>query len=217
MAEDLNKIRLGNVGGAKQAMATLEASLRAEDWFFGKVREKLTETAPPQEFQLLQGASDHLLNFAQFLYFLRALDCTSPEHVSAFIEQHNAMIESKLADPANAKKSGELKKAFFGPVRKRKIENSIKALNQPVFAISEYGHLLIEQMSPKTTENLIEDLRVGRLLVEVKDNSINADQRRILYASTGFLEENYERSLLVQRRLIADTLDETEIARINAT
>jgi len=76
---------------------------------------------------------------------------------------------------------------------------------------------LIDHMSPKTTENLIEDLRMAHLLASVQDNSINADQRRILYASNGFLEEIYERSLLVQRRMIAETFEQDEFMRIKAT
>lgn len=214
MSDDLGDLQLGNTEGAAQAMSTLEATLRAEMWFFDRVFETLGARQPLEQYQLLPGGKDHLLNFAQFLFFLRALDCTSADRIAAFIDNHNEMIEAELAGGYSRKKPGELRKALFGPVRRRKVIESIRALNRPVFAIYEYGHLLIEQMSPKTTENLIEDLRLGGLLVEVTDESINADQRRILYASSGFLEETYERSLLVQRRLIAETFDDAEIGRI---
>lgn len=124
------------------------------------------------------------------------------------------MIEAELASTAPCRSPSELKKARFNPARQNNIAASIRALNRPVFAISEYGHMLIDQMSSKTSENLIEDLRIGKLLIEVADNSIDADQKRILYASTGFLEDTYERSLLVQRRLIADTFQKDEFERI---
>jgi hypothetical protein len=216
VAEDLSNIRFGNTEGATQALATLEATLRAEEWFFDKVREKLAEAAPLDSYLILPSAkgNDHLLNFAQFMYFLRALDCTSADQISQFIESHNQMIHERLDSIPGSKKPGELKKAVFGPARRKKIENSIHSLGRPVFAIYDYGHLLIDHMSPKTTENLIEDLRMAHLLVSAQDNSINADQRRILYISNGFLEETYERSLLVQRRMIAETFDADEFARV---
>lgn len=216
LARDVGDFHLGNSEGPAQAMATLEATLRAEDWFFSRIREKIAEVIALDDLQMLPSANwnDHILHFAQFLYFLRALDCTSPAQIAAFIDNHNQMIERELADPKGNRKLRELEKARFGPQRKNKVTESIRHLGRPVFAISEYGHLLIDYMSPKTTENLIEDLRRARLLVNVEDGSINADSRRILFASTGFLEETYERSLLVQRRLIAATIDPGEFARI---
>jgi len=214
LSDDLGSRDMTNADGAAQAMSTLEAMLRAEVWFFDHVFERIGERQPMEYYGLLPGGRDHLLSFAQFLFFLRALDCTSAERIAAFIDNHNTMIEEELNSGLNKKKPSELRKALFGPTRRRKVVDSIRALNRPVFAIYEYGHLLVEQMSPKTTENLIEDLRMGGLLEEVKDNSINADQRRNLFASTGFLEETYERSLLVQRRLITESFDTAEVAHI---
>lgn len=214
VAEDFRSVNLGNTEGAAEAIATLEATLKAENWFFERVFEKLQEARPMDDYQILPAGKDHLLHFAQFLFFLKALDCTSAESVLGFLDNHNAMIEEELVSPAPSRSLSELKKARFGEPRKKKIAASIRALNRPVFAISEFGHMLIDQMSPKTAENLIEDLRIGKLLVELKDNSIDADQKRILFASSGFLEDTYERSLLVQRRFIADTFDADEFARI---
>ncbi|MBT8474291.1 MAG: hypothetical protein KJO78_02355 [Alphaproteobacteria bacterium] len=65
-------------------------------------------------------------------------------------------------------------------------------------------------MSPKTTEKLIEDLRFGQLLVRRTDDRLAADQKRILIDSTGFLEDTYLMSLLMQRRMIAHGMDEDE-------
>jgi hypothetical protein len=214
VAEDFRDVNIGNTEGAAEAMATLEATLKAESWFFDRVIEKLEEARPQDDYQILPAGQDHLLHFAQFLFFLKALDCTSADSVLELLDNHNDMIDAELASPIPSRSMSELKKAKFGDTRKKKIAAGIRALNRPVFAISEYGHLLIDSMSAKTAENLIEDLRISGLLVELHDNSINADQKRKLYASSGFLEDIYERSLLVQRRFIADTFDADEFARI---
>ena len=111
-----------------------------------------------------------------------------------------------------AKSPNEFRKALFKPERKAKILDSINALGAPVFAIYEFGHLLIDDMSPKTTEKLIEDLRYGKLLERRDDDRLEADQNRVLIASTGFLEDTYRTSLLTQRRMIAASLTDAEIA-----
>lgn len=98
-------------------------------------------------------------------------------------------------------------------MRKAKVLDTIRTLRTPVFAIYEYGHLLIDEMSPKTTEKLIEDLRYGGVLARRIDDRITADQNRILIASTGFLEDTYRMSLLMQRRMIAMSLSEDEYRR----
>ncbi|MEM8631815.1 MAG: hypothetical protein AAGF74_11295 [Pseudomonadota bacterium] len=94
-----------------------------------------------------------------------------------------------------------------------KIVDSIRSLGRPVFAIYELAHLLIDDMSPKTTEKLIEDLRFGKLLLRETDDRIDADPKRVLIGSNGFLESTYLTSLLLQRRLIARGLDAAELAR----
>jgi len=86
----------------------------------------------------------------------------------------------------------------------------------PIFAIYEYGHLLIDDMSPKTTEKLIEDLRFGKLLDRRVDERISADQKRVLIASGGFLEETYRVSLLIQRRMIAQSISMDEFTAFKA-
>ena len=196
-----------------RAFATIEASLRTEDWFFQTVRNELEKTAPLSEYPTIMGSNghDYLLHFTQFLFFLRALDCTDAEAIALFIEAHNRKIQSLLDDPDFSKSKNEFKKAIFRPERKAKILDSIRALATPVFAIYEFGHLLIDDMSPKTTEKLIEDLRFGKLLARREDDRIEADQKRVLIASTGFLEDTYRMSLLMQRRMIAQSLTDAEI------
>ncbi len=197
-----------------RAFETVESSLRTENWFFETVRAELEKTAPLSDYPTIMGSNghDYLLHFTQFMFFLRALDCTDAEQISVFIDSHNAKIENQLADPNFGKSPNEFRKAIFKPERKTKILDSIRALGAPVFAIYEFGHLLIDDMSPKTTEKLIEDLRFGKLLARRVDDRIAADQKRVLIASTGFLEDTYKMSLLMQRRLIAQALGDEEIA-----
>lgn len=200
------------------AFQTVEAALRAEDWFFQSVRKELEKKSPLSDFPTIMGSNghDYLLHFAQFLFFLRALDCTDAEAVAQFIDAHNLKIQSLLDDPDFTKSKNEFKKALIRPERRAKILDSIRALNTPVFAIYEFGHLLIDDMSPKTTEKLIEDLRHGGLLARRIDDRIDVDQKRVLIASTGFLEDTYCTSLLMQRRMIAQSMDEAEFRKAQA-
>lgn len=195
-----------------RAFETVEASLRAENWFFETVRKKLEETAPLSEFPTIMGSNghDYLLHFTQFLFFLKALDCTDADQISNFIESHNAKIEQQISDPGFLKSVKEFKKAIVRPERKAKVLDTIREFNMPIFAIYEYGHLLIDDMSPKTTEKLIEDLRYGKLLERRVDERLTADQKRVLIASNGFLEDTYRISLLMQRRLVAQSLSNSE-------
>ncbi len=153
---------------------------------------------------------DYLLHLTQFLFFLQALDCTDADQISNFIEAHNQKIESEISDPGFTKSKNEFRKAIIRPERKAKILDTIRTLRRPVFAIYEFGHLLIDDMSPKTTEKLIEDLRHGNLLVRRIDDRISVDQKRVLIASSGFLEDTYRTSLLMQRRMIAHSMSEAE-------
>lgn len=196
------------------AFRTVESTLTAENWYFEKVREELEKTAPLADFPTISGTNghDYLMHFTQFLFFLRALDCTDPDQIAAFLDSHNAKIEADLASPNFRKSRNEFQKAIFRPERRDKILDSIRALGKPVFAIYEYGHLLIDVMSPKTTDKLLEDLRFGKLMVRHVDDRIEVDQKRVLIGSTGFLEETYTTSLLLLRRMIADTLTPEERA-----
>jgi hypothetical protein len=202
----------------QRAFATVESSLRAENWFLEKVREELEKTAPLSSFPTIGGTNghDYLLHFTQFLFFLKALDCTDAEQIAAFIDAHNTKIEDDLARPDFAKSANEFKKAVIRPERKAKIVDTIRVMRRPVFAIYDYGHLLIDDMSPKTTEKLIEDLRFGKLLVRRTDERMEADQKRILLESTGFLEDTYMTSLLMQRRMMAASMADEEFGRAHA-
>ena len=206
--------RSGPAGGdhLRRAFETVEASLRAENWFFEKVREELEKTAPLSSFPTINGTNghDYLLHFTQFLFFLKALDCTDADQISNFIEAHNRKIEDDLKSATFTKSPAEFKKAIIRPERKAKILDTIRVMRRPVFAIYEYGHLLIDDMSPKTTEKLIEDLRYGKLLVRRIDERMSADQKRMLIDSPGFLEDTYMTSLLMQRRMIASAMPEDE-------
>jgi len=216
---DLEAARRDSAGndGLRLAFETVEATLLAENWFFQRCREKLADVAPLADFPTVSGSNGHdfLLHFTQFLFFLKALECRDADRIAAFIDGHNARIEEQLADPGFAKSPSEFRKAIFRPERKAKVIGTIRALGEPVFAIYEYGHLMINEISPKTTEKLIEDLRHGGLLVRREDPRIDADSKRVLIASTGFLERTYEMSLLMQRRLIARSVSPAEHSRIS--
>jgi len=201
------------------AFETVEASLRAENWFFETVRAELAKTAPLSDFPTVMGANghDYLLHFTQFMFFLKALDCTDADAIANYIEAHNARIEGLINDPSFTKSKNEFRKAIFRPERKAKILDTIRTLRSPVFAIYEYAHLLIDEMSPKTTEKLIEDLRYGGVLARRVDDRISVDQKRMLIASTGFLEDTYRMSLLMQRRMIAAGLTDEEYRRAQMT
>lgn len=202
-----------------RAFETVEASLRAENWFFETIRKKLEETAPLSEFPTIMGSNghDYLLHFTQFLFFLKALDCTDADQISSFIESHNDKINGQINDPGFLKSVKEFKKAIVRPERKAKILDTIREFNTPIFAIYEYGHLLIDDMSPKTTEKLIEDLRYGKLLERRVDERLTADQKRVLIASNGFLEDTYRISLLTQRHLIGQSLSQAEFEAAQST
>lgn len=197
------------------AFNTVEATIRAENWFLETVRAELKKTAPLSAFPTIMGANghDYLLHFTQFMFFLKALDCTDADSIANFIESHNDKIARLINDPNFTKSKNEFRKALFRPDRKAKMLDTVRTLRGPIFAIYEYGHLLIDEMSPKTTEKLIEDLRFGGVLARRKDDRMAVDQKRVLIASTGFLENTYRMSLLMQRRMIAESLTPDEISK----
>lgn len=223
MSEAIDDIpeTVGTDDSVRLAFETVEATLRAENWFFETVRAELSKVAPLSDFPTVMGANghDYLLHFTQFLFFLKALDCTDADQIANYIEAHNARIEGLIEDPDFTKSRNEYRKAIFRPERKAKVLDTIRTMRTPVFAIYEYGHLMIDEMSPKTTEKLIEDLRFGGVLARRTDERMSADQKRILIASTGFLEDTYRMSLLMQRRMIAMGLSDEELrrARVSST
>ncbi|MEL6642225.1 MAG: hypothetical protein AAFP98_13115 [Pseudomonadota bacterium] len=220
MTEAMNDVKNGTPSGdtVQLAFETVECSLRAENWFFETVRKELAKTADLADFPTVMGSNghDYLLHFTQFMFFLKALDCTDADQISNYIEAHNKRLDDMINDPSFTKSPKEYRKAIFRPERKAKILDTIRTLRAPVFAIYEYGHLLIDEMSPKTTEKLIEDLRHGGLLARRIDDRITADQKRILIGSTGFLEDTYRMSLLMQRRMIAMTMSDAEFQQAKA-
>jgi hypothetical protein len=197
------------------AFETVHASLLAENWFLDTVRAELAKRAPLSSFPTVTSTNghDYLLHFTQFLFFLKALDCTDAAQIGNFIEEHNRKIQKDLGSSNFSRSANEYQKAIIRPERKAKILDTIRMLGRPVFAIYEYGHLLIDEMSPKTTEKLIEDLRHGGLLVRCVGDRLASEQKRVLIDSTGFLENTYVISLLMQRRLIAGSMDEDEYKR----
>lgn len=197
------------------AFQTIESALIAENWFLNTVRSELQKTAPLTEFPTVTSSNghDYLVHFTQFLFFLHALDCTDADQISNFIDSHNQKIADMIADPEFSRSVNEYKKAIIRPERKAKILDTVRYFRRPVFAIYDFGHLLITEMSPKTTEKLIEDLRFGKLVERRIDQRISSDQKRILIGSTGFLEDKYRTSLLMHRRMIAAGLSDAEFGR----
>ena len=213
--DQLDTTENAGADSVRQAFETVECALKAENWFFETIRKELQKVAPLSEFPTVTGSNghDYMLHLTQFLFFLNALDCTDADQISNFIESHNAKIERQILDPEFTKSVNEYKKAIIRPERKAKILDTIRTMRRPVFAIYELGHLLIDEMSPKTTEKLIEDLRYGKLLVRRTDDRMSADQKRVLIASSGVLERTYQTSLLMQRRMIASVLSPAEFER----
>jgi len=198
------------------ALETVQAVLESEHWFFEAVRKELAKSAPLNEFPTVTSPNgmEYVLQLTRFLFFLRALDCTDPEKIGRFIDLHNEKVAADLASPDFSRSVAETQKAIMRPERKAKVVDTVRAFGRPVFAIYEYGHFLIDTMSPKTTEKLIEDLRYGGLLVRREDQRIEADQKRVLVESTGLLERFYVASLLMLRKGIAASLTEAEIAEV---
>lgn len=119
------------------------------------------------------------------------------------VDLHNAKVEADIAGPGYPRSPVESRKAIIRPERKAKIVDAVHAFGRPIFAIYDYGHFLIENMSPKTTEKLNEGLRYGGLLVRREDHRIDADQKRVPIESTGLLQRYYVASRLQLRGDIA--------------
>ncbi len=175
------------------AFTTVQATLMADHMFFEAVREELKKKAPLSDFPTISSPNgpDYLLEFTRFLFFLKALDCSDSDSIGRFIDLHNEKLESDLASPNFSRSASETKKAIFRKARKDRVVGTIKTFSRPVFAIYEIAHFLIDTMSPKTTEKLIEDLRYGGLIVRREDPRIDGDQKRVLVESTGVLEQQY--------------------------
>ena len=95
-----------------------------------------------------------------------------------------------LADPAFAKSGHKFQRALLGARRQQAVIETVRSVSIPVFTVYEWGHILINLMSLKTTEKLIEDLRYG-----------------------GLLERTCCQSQLMLRRMIAADLDQTKSRR----
>ena len=176
-----------------RAFATVQATLMADHMFFEAVRGELRKKAPLSDFPTISSPNgpDYLLEFTRFLFFLKALDCSDSASIGRFIDLHNEKLEGDLASPNFSRSAAETKKAIFRKARKERVVGTIKTFGRPVFAIYEIAHFLIDTMSPKTTEKLIEDLRYGGLIVRREDPRIDSDQKRVLVESNGVLEREY--------------------------
>lgn len=86
MTDAINELEASPESGDTVTLAfqTVEATLRAENWFFETVRAELAKAAPLSDFPTVMGANghDYLLHFTQFLFFLKALDCTDADAIS---------------------------------------------------------------------------------------------------------------------------------------
>lgn len=189
-----------------QAFGTVQASLMADNMFLEAVRAELQKKSELRDFPTIASPNgpDYLIEFTRFLFFLRALDCADPEKIGRFIDLHNEKLESDLSDPNFSRSAAETRKAIFPDRRKERVVGTVKTFGRPVFAIYELGHFLIDTMSPKTTEKLIEDLRYGGLMERREDPRIDADQKRVLVESTGVLETQYVAAMTWLRREIVN-------------
>ena len=190
---------------------TVEATRQGRQMCFSRpVRIRTREVTPPWSVipNTVMGANghDYLLHFTQFLFFLKALELAlTPTRIARYIEAHYAEWRASVSDPQFTKSRNEFRKADLSePERKAKILDTIRTLGRAGLRDLRIRPPSHREMSPKTTEKLIEDLRFGGVLARRIDDRMSSDQKRVLIASTGFLEDTYRMSLLMQRRMICD-------------
>lgn len=209
-----------------RAFAVLQASLVGEHWFIEQVRERMlaAEAAAPGGGKIKPGTSyetlltrdwhNHVIQLVQFFFFLEALECKSPVQIARFIDNHNEKVERDLESGTHPVSPKELRRAIFtagknrGKGRKEQLVATFNHYGKPVFTASELGHLLIDIMSPKTTEKILEDLKQAGLVHvrggddDIADRPLDTDPRRELLELDPFLVETYTRSLLMAREEI---------------
>ncbi|MEE4188142.1 MAG: hypothetical protein V2I76_06810 [Roseobacter sp.] len=208
------------------AMRTLEAQLEGEHWFLERARTKLRATLglehdekiPTYEFEtiLTKNGHDSLIHIAQFYYFLSALNCTTPETIELFINSHNDEVAAKIATRELTKEAARRKTAFS----KNDITNvrlTFIEFDEPIFAVSELGKLMSDQMSSGKTAALIKDLVKGGLFEQVAGprmsgtpkteaeldvSPLATDPRRQLVKPIPAFLQDYETSLLITHEKI---------------
>lgn len=201
----------------ERAMEVRRAVLEGESWFEDTVRARMlaAEAAKPGGHLVKPGSSyptlanrtwhTHLNNLVQFLFFLKALQCTDPVSIERFVDAHNEKVEQDLEDGSYHVSKGELKRAEFTDRRKKQLVLTFAHYGKPVFTAFELGCLLIDLMSPKTTENILADLRMAGLIKirggedDPFDAPLGTDSRRELLEPDSFLVDSYCQSLLQTR------------------
>lgn len=181
------------------ALHTIENILSAEDHFIGVIRNKVLESAnDPASSPTVFGKAghDYLIHLAQFLFFLKALDCTEPEQIGRLIDEHNRKIQEDIENGQVVGSVAEKKRAIFKAARKTKVVDTFRHFERPVFSVTELAHFLTDDMSESTAVKLIEELRYGGLLDKRTDQRMEADTTRVLLTSTGFLEGAYATALV---------------------
>lgn len=200
------------------AMQLLEATLEGENWFLEEVRNQISRTdrtpeggLDPAAYPNLSAKTGHnnLIQIAQFFFFLEALDCSSAEQICIFIDAHNRKIQHQISSGNFIMRERELKRALFKANRKAQVRDTIEYYGRPVFAVGELGDLMIDVMSPKTTENMIKELVQGGVMrqrgVGREDPPPTTDPRRVLVEPTEALINSYVESLQRTRRRLALT------------
>ena len=207
----------------ERAFEVLQATLTGETWFIETIRQKMLDAeaerpksaedaAKPAGYSYPTLATrmwhNHLIQMVQFLFLLEALECTQPDQIRRFVDRHNQKVQRDIESGTHAVSAKELKRAIFTPVRKEQLAVTFGHYNRPVFSAFELGYLLIDIMSPKTTENILVDLKLAGL-VRVRggkndpfDPPIGTDPRRELLEPSEVLVDTYRQSLLMTRDAI---------------
>lgn len=192
-----------------KALAIFEAQLNAENRFIEQVKIEIMRTELKATGQatldqakypnlLAKTGHDNLMHVAQFFFLLEALNCTGEAEVSAFIASHNEKLQASIE--RGTYRETEFKRAIFKPNRLTVVKETVKHFKRPVFAVNELGHLLIDLMSPRHTENLVKELLIGGIMrqrgVGLDMPPPTTDPRRILVEPTEKFRELYIQSLL---------------------
>ena len=159
------------------ALKTLEAQLEGEHWFLESVRQTVRKTRgisdpnaplPLKDFKNLvtKNGHDNLIHIAQFYLFLDALNCTTADHLEAFIGHHNAKVIDEMT-PAEKAKNKPPADRFISANEITQIRLTLKYYGELVFSLTELGKLLSDIMSTSTTANLLKELVIGGVFEQV--------------------------------------------------
>lgn len=167
-----------------RAVGTLHALLSAEARFLSCIREIAADRCKIKEdIDSVQRDLNHenVFHIARFFFLLKALDCSTPETVGAFIDSHNAKIRSLIDSKSfHLRTKGELEKAFMKRMQKIICMDTIGWLRRPVFARTEIAAFLFDHMGRDAIIRTIDLMVTAGLLIETKDDPLEGSNRKLI-------------------------------------